>query len=139
MVAMAPIVSSVEVSVPPDAAFAYITDVVRFPEWQRDVVRVRRDGARFTTTRRIGRAERSMTQEIVEDTPPRSWAARGIDGPIRPNARLTIEPTSDGSRITLALDYEGHGIGRALLPLVRRQTEAAAPVSLGNLKKRLEG
>jgi uncharacterized protein YndB with AHSA1/START domain len=135
---MAPIVSTVEVSVPPAEAFAYITDVVRFPEWQRDVVSVRRDGVRFTTTRRIGRAERSMTQEIVEDAPPRSWAARGVDGPIRPSATLTIEPAGDGSRITLALDYEGHGVGKALLPLVRRQTQAAAPVSLANLKQRLE-
>jgi uncharacterized protein YndB with AHSA1/START domain len=135
---MAPIVSTVEIAVPPEEAFAYVTDVVRFPEWQRDVVSVRRDGKRFTTTRRIGRAERSITQEIVEDAPPRSWAARGVDGPIRPNARLTIEPTSEGSLVTLALDYEGRGIGRALLPLVRRQTEAGAPVSLGNLKKRLE-
>ena len=44
---MAPIVSTVEVAVPPDEAFAYITDVERFPEWQRDVVRVRAEGDRF--------------------------------------------------------------------------------------------
>jgi uncharacterized protein YndB with AHSA1/START domain len=138
MMAMAPIVSTVEVAVPPDEAFAYITDVERFPEWQRDVVRVRAEGDRFTTTRRIGRTERSMTQEIVASHPPRTWSARGVDGPIRPNAVLSIEPAGSGSRITLALDYEGVGLGRALLPLVRRQTQAGAPVSLANLKKVLE-
>jgi uncharacterized protein YndB with AHSA1/START domain len=138
MMAMAPIVSTVEVAVPPDEAFAYITDVERFPEWQRDVVRVRVEGDRFTTTRRIGRTERSMTQEIVASHPPRTWSARGVDGPIRPNAVLSIEPAGSGSRITLALDYEGVGLGRALLPLVRRQTQAGAPVSLANLKKVLE-
>jgi uncharacterized protein YndB with AHSA1/START domain len=135
---MAPIVSTVEVAVEPATAFAYITNVARFPEWQLDVVRVQADGDRFTTTRRIGRTERSMTQEIVDNQPPRTWAARGVDGPIRPNATLTIEPAGSGSRITLALDYEAHGIGKALLPLVRKQTRAGAPVSLANLKKRLE-
>ncbi len=136
---MAPIVSTVEIAVPPAEAFAYVTDVARFPEWQRDVVSVHAEGDRFTTTRRIGRAERSMTQEIVESRPPLMWSARGVDGPIRPHAMLTIEPVGSGSRITLALDYEGYGIGRALLPLVRRQTQAGAPVSLANLKNVLEG
>jgi uncharacterized protein YndB with AHSA1/START domain len=135
---MAPIVSTVEVAVAPAAAFAYITDVARFPEWQPDVVRVQADGDRFTTTRRIGRTDRSMTQEIVDNQPPHTWSARGVDGPIRPNATLTIEPVGSGSRITLALDYEAHGIGKALLPLVRKQTQAGAPVSLANLKRRLE-
>jgi Polyketide cyclase / dehydrase and lipid transport len=88
------------------------------------------------TTRRIGRAERTLTQEIVDNHPPRTWSARGVDGPIRPTATLTIEPLGSGARIRLALDYEGYGLGRALLPLVRRQTRAGAPVSLANLKKR---
>ena len=136
---MAPIVSTVEVGVPPAEAFAYITDVERFPEWQRDVVGVRADRDRFMTTRRFARAERTLTQEIVDNQPPRTWSARGVDGPIRPIATLTVEPLGAGSRITLALDYEGYGLGRALLPLVRRQTRAGAPVSLANLKKRLEG
>ncbi|MGC9666427.1 SRPBCC family protein [Planosporangium sp. 12N6] len=145
---MAPIVFTIEIALPPTGVFAYVTDVLRFPEWQKDVVGVRmvdgqppRVGARFTTTRRIGRAERTMTQQITEIDPSRRWAARGVDGPVRPHAAVTVEPCGDGtrSRITLALDYEGHGIGVPLLPLVRRQTRAGAPISLGNLKKRLEG
>jgi uncharacterized protein YndB with AHSA1/START domain len=88
---MPPIVSGIEIAGPPDEVFAYATDPSRFAEWQRDVVRVRIEGdrppgvgSRFTTTRRVGGAERTMTQEITDCRAPRSWAARGVDGPIAP-------------------------------------------------------
>jgi hypothetical protein len=35
-------------------------------------------------------------------------------------------------------DFEGHGLGVPLVPLVRRQAEKAAPVSYENLKRLLE-
>ena len=144
---MAPITASTEVDRSAEEVFAYATDPSRFPEWQRDVVRVRIEGdgppgvgSRFTTTRRVGGTERTMTQEITECSAPSSWAARGVDGPIRPNATVTVESLDGGarSRVTFALDFEGHGIGRPLLPAVRRQTQKAAPVSYRNLKERLE-
>ena len=145
---MPPIVSSIEIARPPDEVFAYATDPSRFAEWQRDVVRVRVEGdgppgvgSRFTTTRRVGGTERTMTQEVTECRAPASWAVRGVDGPIRPNATVSVEPLDGGarSRVTFTLDFEGHGIGRPLLPAVRRQTQKAAPVSYRNLKARLEG
>jgi uncharacterized protein YndB with AHSA1/START domain len=138
---MSPIVSTFEIARPPDEVFSYATDPERFAEWQDDVVRVRTNGSRFATTRRIGRAERTMTQEITEDSPPRTWAARGIDGPVRPSASLSVEPVSgtDRSRVTIALDFEPHGIGRLLVPLfVRPQARRQSPNSYRNLKRRLE-
>jgi uncharacterized protein YndB with AHSA1/START domain len=144
---MAPLVSSIDIARPPDEVFAYVTDPVHFPEWQADVVSVRWEtdqppavGARFITTRRIGGAERTMTQEITRNDPPTSWAARGIDGPIRAYATISIEPVSGGagSRVTFTLDFEGHGLGVPLLPLVRRQARKGAPGSYENLKKLLE-
>jgi uncharacterized protein YndB with AHSA1/START domain len=144
---MAPIVSSIEVARPPDEVFAYSTDPSRFAEWQPDVVHVRVEGggppgvgARFTTTRRIGGVERTMTQEVTELRPPRRWAVKGVDGPIRPSASIAVEPLDGGtrSRVTFTLDFEGHGVGRPLVPAVRRQARAAAPRSYRNLKERLE-
>ena len=51
-----------------------------------------------------------------------------------------MEPLDGGARslVTFTLDFEGHGVGRPLLPAVRRQTRRAAPVSYRNLKQRLE-
>ena len=144
---MPPIVHSIEIDRPPDEVFTYVTDPARFPEWQYDVERVRMDGdglpsvgSRFTTTRRIGRAERTMTQEITEIDSPRSWAADGVAGPIRPSAYITVEPLDEGtrSRVTIALDFKGHGIGVPLVPIIRRIAAKGAPKSYQNLKKRLE-
>ena len=38
---MPPIVSTIEISRPPDEVFSYVTDPSRFAEWQDDVMRVR--------------------------------------------------------------------------------------------------
>jgi uncharacterized protein YndB with AHSA1/START domain len=145
---MPPIANSFEVGRPPEEVYAYLTDPSRFPEWQHDVVRVRVEdgrppsvGARFTTTRKIGRVKQTSTQEVTRLDPPRRWAARGVDGPFRPSAEVTIEPLGDGtrSRVTVALDFEGHGIGKLLpLDVIRRMAAKTAPRSYRNLKERLE-
>jgi uncharacterized protein YndB with AHSA1/START domain len=144
---MPPIVSTIEIARPPAEVFSYVTDPSRFAEWQHDIVVVRIEGGRppgvgtrFTTTRRIGRTERTMTQEITEITAPTSWAARGVDGPIRPHANVIVEPLDGGTRslVRITLDFEGHGIGVALLPLVRRQAEKGGAASYRNLKRLLE-
>lgn len=145
---MAPIVNSVEISRSPEDVFSYVTDPSRLPEWQESVVSVRREGdapltvgSRVVTTRRIGRREQAMTMELTELNRPSSWAVRGIDGPVRGIVRGTIEPLGDGerSRVTIELDFEGHGIGKLLVPLiVRRQARTEMPRNQQKLKERLE-
>jgi uncharacterized protein YndB with AHSA1/START domain len=138
---MAPLVSTIEIARKPEEVFVVVTDPLRFAEWQHDVVGVRMlEDSQFTTTRRISGAERTMTQQITRNDPPHGWAARGIDGPIRPHATITVEPIDGGtrSRVTFTLDFEGHGLGVPLIPLVRRQAQEGAPRSHHNLKNLLE-
>jgi uncharacterized protein YndB with AHSA1/START domain len=145
---MSPIVLTSEIARPPDEVFSYVTDPSRFAEWQEDAARGRLEGcglpgvgSRFTTTRRIGRAERTTTSEIMEINPPRSWAAHGVDGPIRPIMHITVAHLSDSarSRVTVDVDFEGHGIGKILVPLVRWLGRKDSHTNCRNLKKRLEG
>jgi uncharacterized protein YndB with AHSA1/START domain len=144
---MPPIVSDIEIGRPPDKVFSYVTDPRRFAEWQHDVVSVRvedagppRVGWRFTTTRQIGRVQLTQTQEITEFSPPMRWAVHGLDGPIRADAGVTVEALADRtrSRLRIALDFEGPGIGKLLAPAVRRLAAKQAPRSYRNLKDRLE-
>jgi hypothetical protein len=98
-------------------------------------------GSRVEVTRRMGPREQPTMNEMAELNPPKSWAVRGLDGPIRGNAEGTVEPLGDGdrSRVTIALELEGHGIGKLLLPLlVRRQVQAEMPRNMAKLKERLE-
>jgi hypothetical protein len=65
---------------------------------------------------------------------------RGGGGPLIATAEGTIEPLADGerSRVTIALDFEAHGLGRLLLPLVRRQARKQLPRNEQQLKEMLE-
>jgi hypothetical protein len=98
-------------------------------------------GTRAVVTRRIGRREQSMTIEIAELDPPRTFAVRSLDGPVRGENRGTIEPLDDGrrSRLSYELDLRGHGIGQLLVPLVvKRQAQRGTPRNMRKLKERLE-
>ncbi|WP_225992754.1 SRPBCC family protein [Actinomadura rudentiformis] len=126
---MPPITVNIDVDRPAAQVFAYATDPTRFSEWQQGVVDGRMDtagppavGTRCLTTRRIGFADRPVTAELAHIDPPRTWGVRGIDGPIRARVDVTVEPlASHRSRLTIAIAFEGHGIGRILVPLVVRR------------------
>ena len=145
---MAPLASTIEIDRPPQEVFAYVTDPARFDEWQHNVIDGHvesngqpRVGDKSITTRRIGLAKRPVTSEITKLDPPRAWAVRGMDGPIRATVDVAVEGLDEDqrSRVTIAIDFEGHGIGRVLVPLVvRRGAEKEMPENLQRLKDRLE-
>jgi hypothetical protein len=72
--------------------------------------------------------------------PPETWGVRGIDGPIRAIVDVTVEPvTADRSRLTIAVDFTGHGMGKLLVPLVvRREAAREMPTNLAALRQNLE-
>jgi hypothetical protein len=53
---------------------------------------------------------------------------------------VTVEPMTDArSRLTIVVGFEGHGIGKVLVPLVvRREARKEMPANLATLKHRLE-
>jgi uncharacterized protein YndB with AHSA1/START domain len=144
---MPPITTSTEVDRSAEDVFAYATDPTRFPEWQKGVIDGHMDeagtptvGARCLTTRRIGFANRPITAELAHIDPPKTWGVRGTDGPIRAIVDVTVETvTKTRSRLTITIDFEGHGIGKLLVPLVvRREARKEMPANLAMLKQLLE-
>ena len=148
---MPPIVTSAEIERPAAEVFAYATDPARFSEWQQGVVDGHMDGpadgtqspavgAKCVTTRRIGGANRPSTAELMHIDPPKTWGVRGIDGPVRAGVEVLVEPVTDSrSRLTISVDFTGHGIGKILVPLmIRREARKEMPGNMAALKHRME-
>ena len=144
---MAPIVTTIDIDLPADEVFSYATDPTRFHEWQKGVVEGHLEspenpavGTRCFTTRRIGGTNRASTSEISHIDPPKTWGVQGVDGPIRATVDLTVETLAvNRSRLTINVDFSGHGVGKLLVPLVvRREAAKEMPANLAALKQRLE-
>jgi len=144
---VAPIIARTVVERPAAQVFAYATDPTRFHEWQQGLIDGHLDqpgapqvGAKCVTTRRIGGANRVVTSELTHIDAPRTWGVRGIDGPIRATVDVTVEPLTEiSSRLTIAVDFDGHGVGKLLVPVfIRRQAEKEMPANLKALKQRIE-
>ncbi len=144
---MAGVTASTEVERSAEDVFAYATDPTRFRQWQSGVVEGHLDhpeapqvGTLCHTTRRIGFADRSSNSELTHLDPPRAWGVRGLDGPIRAIVDLSVTPVGPSrSRLSITVDFEGHGIGRVLVPLVvRPAARKEMPANLAALKENLE-
>jgi uncharacterized protein YndB with AHSA1/START domain len=138
--------STIEIDRPPREVFEYVTDPSRFSEWQQGVLDGQMQGNapyapgdRCLMTRRIGGARREVTSEITNIDPPTAWRVRGIDGPLRAEVDVAVTALGEArSRITIALGFTGHGLGKLLVPLVQRSAKGEMPTNLRRLKERLE-
>ena len=145
---MSAITESVEINRRPEDVFAYIDDLERHGEWQEEIVSVRVEGGgptkvgtRAIEVRKVPGRDQTVTYEITEHDPPRSFAFHGTDGPLRPVGKGTIEALDGGerSRVTIEFDFESHGFaGKAMRPLALMQAKKAIPKGQQRLKERLE-
>jgi uncharacterized protein YndB with AHSA1/START domain len=145
---MATIINSIDVDRSPAEVFAYLDQLDRHGEWQDSIVSTKevtegpvRVGSRATDQRRVpGGRKMDVTYEIVEHDPPRRMRFEGVSGPVRPTGTVTVDPLDDGarSRIRLELDFRGHGIGKLLAPVARRQAAKLVPADQRRLKERLD-
>ena len=101
---MAPISESIEINRRPEEVFAYLDDVKRHGEWQEQIVAVEpqddeplRVGSRVKETRRVPGGNRTMTYEVTEHNPPRQSSFRVLDGPVRADGTIGMEPIGDRS------------------------------------------
>jgi uncharacterized membrane protein len=143
---MAHIATSVDIARSPEDVFAYIADFGRQQEWQEGLVSVTvetegplRVGTRVVHRRKLGPQTVATTSEITTYDPPQVIGFRGIDGPIRAEGSQRVEPAGDGSRVLFDMELNGHGLGKLLLPIARKQAARQVAASHQELKRIMEG
>lgn len=144
---MTAVVTRTEVERPADEAFAYVIDPSRMAEWQQGVVRGHMDstptgvGSRCITVCMIGRPRAGGDHRDHRVRPAAPVGRPRHQRSDQSDVAVKVEPLSDSSRsrITIELDFTGHGIGKLLVPLlVRRQAAREMPENMKRLKQRLE-
>jgi uncharacterized membrane protein len=143
---MADVSQSIEINRPAADVFAYLDDLTHQADWQESARAVRveggaptRVGTRVIETRRVPGGVQTVTYEVTEHQPGRGYAFEGQGGPVRISARITVNP-HDADRCTVEAEFSfaAGGMGRFILPLVRREAQHQLPADLGRLKALLE-
>lgn len=141
------ITHSIEINRPPGEVFAYLDQFDRHGEWQSEIVSATiesegpvRVGTRVKEIRKVGRREQDTSFEVTEYEPPHRSSFRGVVGPVRPIGTVMVQPIGDGSKskVTVEFDLVGHGIGKLIVPLARKQARQTISDSQAQLKARLE-
>ncbi|MGD9889847.1 MAG: SRPBCC family protein [Dehalococcoidia bacterium] len=141
---------SIEINRPPEEVFDLITDLDRLPDWATIVVETRdvphrpiQNGTTFRQTIRVAGRHLESEWHVAELERPRHVAYEATaPGGGQLAMKQTVNPTGDGSRVELELDYEpplgflGELMDRAYF---ERRNERDAEHSLHNLKDLLEG
>lgn len=137
----------IDIGRPPEEVFDYVSDATLLPEWQPDVETAQADppgipavGMRGHDVRRTPSGKRTLRWEVTECERGRRWALRGIEGPVRAQVTMTFAPTGEGARTTVGyrIWFEGHGLGKLVVPLARHGAANDIAASLALLKGRLE-
>jgi uncharacterized membrane protein len=139
--------SSIEIDRTQETVFAYLDELDKHPEWQRDLVSSKLEtdgpvgvGTRVSDTRKVPGGPRAFTYEVTEHDPPRKSSWRTLDGPIRAVGSVIVEPVGDGSRsrVTVEFNLEGHGFGVLVAPFARMGARKQVPKDQAKLKEILE-
>ena len=141
------ITHTIEIDRRPEDVFAYLDELERHGEWQSQIVSTKvetdgsvRVGTRVREIRKIGGREQDTSYEVTEHDPPRKSSFRGVTGPVRPVGTVTVESVGDGSRARVSIEFDlvGHGFGKLIAPLARRQARHGIVENQEQLKARLE-
>ncbi len=134
---------TVEIDRSPEEVFAYLTDVANLPAWQSGVHAAELEGkpaagARIRESRHMLGRELSTTLEIAEYEAPRLFTLRALDSPVPFTVRHELEPSGDGTRLTVVGEGDAGLLPGFAAGIMARRAEAQFRKDFARLKKILE-
>ncbi|HEV8697497.1 MAG TPA: SRPBCC family protein [Candidatus Limnocylindrales bacterium] len=130
----------------PEEVFRFLADLENWPRWQSDMKSTRlaegQRGELGAVYRYLSKAMGmtfDSTVHLTKVDAPREVAFEGEwTGMIRPNGRYLVEPTPEGSKVTLNPRPEVRGIGRIMEPLITFMGRRLNEEHLVALRRELE-
>ena len=138
--------ASVHIERSPEDVFAFVSEVANNPLWRKNVVRMEwlddgpmRIGRRGRQTQHLLGRDWTVEAEIIEWDPPRRVTWQAVQGPVKVQSWVRVEPDGTGSLATGGADGGFQGpIGGLLTRLAAPRMLKQAEVDLQALRRRLE-
>jgi uncharacterized protein YndB with AHSA1/START domain len=135
-----------QIARPPAQVFDYVTDPSKLATWQTNTVSAvpepagpLRLGSRIREVHRgPGSKQVSSLVEVSAFEPGRVFALRMIEGPLPVDARIVLEPSGQGTRMSFTVHGEPGGPLRFLQPLMRVALKRQFREHCATLKRVLE-
>jgi carbon monoxide dehydrogenase subunit G len=126
---------TIEIARTPEEVFAYLTDPGNVPAWQSGVRSATLRDGRIEETRSLFGREYHTALEIVEREEPRLFTLRALNSPVPFTVRHELEPSGEGTHLTVTAEATTHGFASGLL---RRRAEKQFRKDFERLKAILE-
>lgn len=132
---------TVDIAAAPERVWDVMRDVERWPEWTPSMERVQRlEGGAFAVGSRVRIKQPSLPPSdwrvtALEEGRGFAWASRSPG--VRVRGEHWIEPTRDGSRVTLSLHFSGP-LGPLVARLGRSLIERYVAMEASGLRERSE-
>lgn len=132
---------SIDIGAPPGRVWEVMSDTDRWHEWTPSVTSIKRlDQGTFAVGSRLMIRQPRFppalwTLTAIEPATSFTWIS--VAPGVRVSARHSVEPIAAGSRVTLALEYQGM-VGGLIAALTRGITERYLAFEANGLKARSE-
>ncbi len=136
--------ASLQTALPPEQAFAYLSDFSSTLEWDPGVVEAHRldtgdvgKGSEFRLGARFLGRTVPLTYRVVEYEPPRAVGFLAENGAVTSRDRITFAPVGDGTRIVYEAVLTARGILGLADPLLALAFKRVGDRALAGLRERL--
>jgi carbon monoxide dehydrogenase subunit G len=129
---------TVEIARSPEEVFDYLADVSNLPKWQSGVHSATRDGDTIRESRHLLGRELSTTLAIEEEERPRVFGIRAVNSPVPFSVRHTLEPSGDGTRLTVVGEGDAGLLPGFAAGIMARRAEKQFRKDFERLKRLLE-
>lgn len=136
---------TVDINRPIEEVFAFISNPENLPRWRASALEIKRNSSEPLSVGSVVRGRFTFLGrpfdgdlEIIAHEPHAKYGTKMVGGPFPLEARYTLEPTANGTQLTMVVEGTPGGFFKLAEPLVVSLAKRSYEADLNNLKEMLE-